>query len=309
MITLIGSKRQRGVALITVLLVFALVTILAQQIVIRNIANSRRTANLIDSNQAYYFALGGESFARQILRRDFVSDSVKVDHLKETWSTGLDPLQIEEGEMVVQIRDLQSLFNVNNLVDERGSISATAVNDFTLLLRHLDLDEKYALRLQDWLDSDNFLTANGGEDLEYAEQPYRIANRHMSDATEMRLLLGMTAEDYYALQPYIVALPTATKYNLNTIDATIAEAFAGAESMASFRSRQLTGGYNDVSQWLGGEGSKLSAMADRSAINSEYFEVRVEVNYSDRVNVLRTQLHRNNDTGDIIVVKRQQGLE
>ena len=66
-----SGSRQRGIALITVLLVFALAAIIASDVASRIYRDIRKTSNLINSKQAYHYALAGEQFARQILFRDY----------------------------------------------------------------------------------------------------------------------------------------------------------------------------------------------------------------------------------------------
>lgn len=305
-------QQQRGVALISVLLVFALATVIAQQILSRNYADLRKTANMIDSQQADYFALGGEALARQILYRDFSAGKpARVDALTDHWAGDFAPFEISEGKMDIQIIDLQSLFNLNNLVTATGVPNTAAFAEFQRLLKKLDLSEGYAAQLMDWLDNNDQLTAGGAEKSEYTGRGYITSNMPMFDRSELRLLLDMTFEDYIQLRDYVVALPVTTKYNLNTIDATMAAALAPSPqwSAESFQARQERGGYTDVNQWMAAEGQPLSAVKNRASVSSEYFEVRVTVHYLGRVSVLRTQLHRDESDGTITIIKRQQGIE
>ena len=304
-----AASRQRGVALITVLLVFALVALVAQQIMIRSIGDVHRTSAVQSAAQAHYYALGGEALARQVLFRDYKADKT-VDRLTESWATGLDAFDIGDGVMTVEVVDLQGRFNVNNLVDADAAIALKARSDFLLLLHELGLKEDYAFLLQDWLDSDNLLTPQGGEDLEYAGLGYRVANRPMVDISELHLLLGMTPEDYAVLAPHVAALPAGTKFNLNTIDATIVAALSGTTgAVTSLASRQQSGGYASVGEWLGAEGRNFSSIADRFAVNTEYFQVTAIVTIDGREKRLRTQLHRDSNDGTITVLQRQQGIE
>ena len=81
-------SRQRGIALISVLLVFALATVIASEIIARNALDIRKTANYLNSQQAYYYALSGEAYARQLLYRDFseANGSAPSDALTDDWA-------------------------------------------------------------------------------------------------------------------------------------------------------------------------------------------------------------------------------
>ena len=63
-------KRQRGVALITVLLVVAIVTVVCAGMIARQQLSIRGTANQVQARQAWHYALGGEALAQSILRRE-----------------------------------------------------------------------------------------------------------------------------------------------------------------------------------------------------------------------------------------------
>ena len=62
-------RGQRGVALVTALLVVSLATVAAVAMAMRQQIDVRRTANLLHGEQAYAYAVAAESWARVILRR------------------------------------------------------------------------------------------------------------------------------------------------------------------------------------------------------------------------------------------------
>ena len=63
-------SRQRGMALITVLLVVAVVTVVSAGIIARQQLSIRSSANQLHVRQAWHYALGGETLAKAILQRD-----------------------------------------------------------------------------------------------------------------------------------------------------------------------------------------------------------------------------------------------
>src|SRR5690606_39085646 len=89
--------------------------------------------------------------------------------------------------------------------------------------------EPYAERLRDWLDPDQEASgAYGAEDNQYllAQPPYRTANRIIADPSELRLLLGMREEHYRRLRPYVSALPSEARINVNTAGAMVLSTLA-----------------------------------------------------------------------------------
>jgi general secretion pathway protein K len=223
------SITQQGVALVTALLVVSLATVAAVAMAARFQVDLRRTANLLNGEQAYAYAVAAESWAYVLLRRD--SRESKHDSLDEDWATTLTPIPVEGGFVYGRIEDLQGRFNVNNILfagtkAAAGGVGAAAdsgnkqqLDYYKRLLEILGLEPSLAPALQDWLDSDIDATfPDGAEDDEYlrADPPYRAANRPLVDISELRLVKGYTPEVLAVLEPHITALPASTAININT---------------------------------------------------------------------------------------------
>ncbi|HHB92524.1 MAG TPA: general secretion pathway protein GspK [Thioploca sp.] len=210
-------NRQHGVALITVMLIVALATIMAVAMMTRQQLDIYRTANLINNDQAYLYALGGESWIKRILLRD----GKKVDNLQDTWATAIPALPIPGGYITAQTIDLQGRFNLNNLLQDDGKISSKDIIILERLLTILELPISLAQIIVDWIDINEEPLINGAEDNVYLMKnpAYRTANRFLFDPSELRLLVGI--EEYYKLLPYISTLPTRTSININTASAKI----------------------------------------------------------------------------------------
>lgn len=324
--------RQKGVALITVLLVFALAAIIASDVASRNFRDIRKTSNFINSKQAYHFALAGEQFARQILYRDFVAEKdLRVDTLRDSWADIAETFDIEEGVMTIEITDAQSKFNLNNLIDEAGQVRSSSLNTLRQLLSLLRVDESVAMRLVDWQDRNQIALKGGAEDEIYQQLGYLTANQPIVDRTELRLLHELSVSDYNTLKDHVVALPLSvgdkktsqTKYNLNTLDAKIIESIltsanGGSASSTSASSgdisriiaRQKAGGYDSLPKWsANGYIDSSSITGSRFSVSSEFFEILVKVKYDQRISVIRTQVYRDSSDGKITLLKRQQGIE
>lgn len=226
-------KAERGVALITALLVTAIVTVVAVGMASRQQLDIRRTGNIFDYDQAYHYALGVESWAQGVLATDLLQDTVendKRDFLTEPWATVLPPIEVEGGEVAGRIIDLQGRFNLNNLVpplppqQQNQNLSQPqppnpeAVAIFQRLLRNLGLNPDLIYPVIDWIDEDVVLTINGAEAVQYLKNTpaYRTADGPMSSPSELLMIEGFTPEAYALLAPYVTALPQPTPINVNT---------------------------------------------------------------------------------------------
>src|SRR5438128_2572645 len=107
-------KIQRGVALITALLVVALAAIAAAAMLSSANLAVHRSATLSDTERAWWYVDGAEIWVKEILLADYRKDP-STDYLGEPWAHQLDYLPIDEGAMRGGVVDLQGRFNLNNL--------------------------------------------------------------------------------------------------------------------------------------------------------------------------------------------------
>jgi general secretion pathway protein K len=311
-------KPQRGVALITVLLVVAIVTVVCASMIARQQLSIRATGNQLQARQAWHYALGGEALAQAILRQDRQQAEAgarqPVDHLLEPWALPQPAYDLDEGQGQVQVRieDLAGRFNLNSLVQQQQP-NAAALAQFRRLLRRLQIGQPYAERLVDWLDADQQPSGElGAEDTAYQllDPPYRTAGRRLEDLSELRLLLDMRDEDFQRLAPYVSVLPADVALNVNTASAMVLSSLAdsltpsAAEALVQARK---AGGFRDVAAFMAQPafgGVQLQGI--NLAVSSQYFQATSEVRLGDRRLALVSRLHRE-DNGDVRVLQRNLG--
>lgn len=76
------NTRQRGVALLMVLLILALMMVLASAMTDRSVRMYQQTATTLDNLQAKWYALGAETLTAALLQRDAL-DSPNQTHLAQ----------------------------------------------------------------------------------------------------------------------------------------------------------------------------------------------------------------------------------
>ncbi|QKE63712.1 type II secretion system minor pseudopilin GspK [Aquipseudomonas campi] len=301
-------SRQRGVALITVLLVVALVSVVCTGLVLRQQLAIRSTGNQLLVRQAQYYAEGGELLAKAILQRDLREGDPRqpLDHLGEPWANPKLSFPLDEGgELRLRIVDLSGRFNLNSLANG----SAIALERLRLLLQQLQIPVEYAERLQDWLDQDQEnLGGNGAEDAQYLllQPPYRTGPGLIREVSELRLLLGMKEAEYRRLLPFVCALPVEARLNVNTASAQVLaslNANASASALDGVVAMQQRGGYRDLAGFAQQLGMQDTAGLD---IGSQYFQVISEASLGERRQVLVSYLQRGND-GRVRVLARDLG--
>ena len=111
------ANRQRGVALLMVLLVVALVSVMAVTLSGRLQTTVLRTANFQQAEQAYWYWLSAEEIVSELLQRE-LSESEGVAHQQQMWfqqSQGGNIYPVDGGAIQGDIQDLHSCFNLNSL--------------------------------------------------------------------------------------------------------------------------------------------------------------------------------------------------
>lgn len=302
--------QERGVALITVMLILALATILAVSMSSRQQLDIHRSANVFNFEQAYQYVLGAESWAKQILKRDF--DDNKIDSLDDDWATVLPPLPIEGGQMSGQIEDLQARFNLNNLV-QNGKPNKLYVERFKRLLRNIELNEDMAAMIVDWVDSNEQTGFAGAEDNEYlnSSPAYRTANQYMVDVSELLLVKGVNFEAYEKLRPFVCVLKSETEININTASAEVLSSIVqditleDAKSLVEERNKEAHKKVEDFLQHPLLKQKKIKS--EGLSVSSQYFQLNSTAQI-ERISVEYTTILQRETDGKVMILKRSRGV-
>jgi general secretion pathway protein K len=219
-------RRQRGVALITAIVLVVLATIIAVAIGSRSAFSARRSAASFSVEQGLQFAAGAEALAAYVLHEDRNSQ----DTAGETWAQPYGPVEVAPGiTLEAVIQDEQGKFNINTLVNAQGEVDKDAEAVFVRLLQLLQLEPSWAPLLVDWLDSNVLPEDQGAEDSQYLGQtpPYRTANTPVTSVSEILQLPGFGRERYLKLAPFITALPpSASRINVCLASGYVLDALA-----------------------------------------------------------------------------------
>lgn len=213
-----SRAHQRGVAVLTAMLVVTVATILAVNLLWDASLDQRRTEAALAADQGLLYVQGAEAWAADILRQDLV-DSPDSDHLSEQWAVELAPLPVDGGTIGGTLEDLQGRFNLNNLIAGDGEVDVTMRTQFERLLLLLEIDPALAGVVVDWLDGNTEMHfPSGAEDPAYSgEEPtYRTANSIITTPSELLAMAGVDRDVYALLAPYVTALPQGTPLNVNT---------------------------------------------------------------------------------------------
>jgi len=305
--------RQRGVALLTILLVVAIATVIGVSMASEQSFAIHRARNLLEQAQVNQYAMGGEELARQILYEDFESQ-VQRDFFAESWYLDQEVYEFEEGELQLTISDLQSKINLNAMLE--GASSGIQIGRFARLLSFLSLDPSITDRLLDYMDSDQNRRPLGAEDYEYLglETPYRTSGQALQSVTELMLLLDMDKESFNALLPYVTVLPERTgMLNVNTADPVVLQTLGNNISTdvidSVLMAREGEDGIQSVEEFSTLMGTLPASQLNLQSlgVQSSFFQVDVVARIHDRVGYLSSIIYRDATDGSIEVIYREIG--
>lgn len=236
-------NKQRGVALIVVLLVVALVSISSVDMGARLQYQVKRSISIKDNNQAFWYAMAAEQFARKTITQLVLEKNETID-INQDWAQQNIQFPMPGGSIEASLEDLQSCFNLNALktkppagsnTNEIGDAFYRLLQTETLKIPSLN-QEILRDSLIDWIDEDSQLEGNyGAEDSDYESlvNPYLAANSPMASKSELRLVKGVEIPWLLDIMPIICVVPELTemKVNVNTFTPERAPVLAALTGM------------------------------------------------------------------------------
>ena len=212
------DSSQRGIALLTILVMVALATILAATIAKRQTNTAENTGYLMRQDQSLLYAKSAEAFFSELLIQDSDNGS-SIDHLQENWAKPMPAFPVEDGFISGRLLDESGKFNLNNLLKADGSVDDSARRWFEKLLQRVGLPAELSQAVIDWQDADDETTGAMGAESNYyqgLDPSYLASNTRFHQVEELKLVRGFEGKNYDLIALYVTALPEATKINMNT---------------------------------------------------------------------------------------------
>lgn len=305
--TAVVTRKDEGVALVTVLMIVAAMATVAVTLSSAVLASTNRAKSLDASAQIDWLVFAAEEYARLS-----VSDAILATEGKlVAGMPGLgQPLvfEAEGGLITVVVQDGSNCFNLNALRsastasrgDEQpaGTNTPSAAEDFRSLLTLAglqDIDgEALTASIIDWMDPDQAPGLSGAEDSYYSTPNlnYRTSGQPMSEMAEMLPVRYMSHDIYDALQPLVCTLPKEEQQplNINTIPesraALLSLAFSSALTVEAARDlifQRPAGGWTSLDEFMA-----LPAIAEIApelrrdgmlSVTASYVDVRSAIEY------------------------------
>ena len=263
-LTLSSPQRQRGIAVVTAILIAALVASLAFALTARERQWLNQMENRNDLSAAQATAFAAVDLARLTLRDDMRSS--QLDHLLEAWTVPVPPINVDEGKVSGRLIELQGRFNLFNL-QRVGQVDESAVVVLQRLLATRSLPTEWAGKIAQAVASQAAL-------IESSKNRNKLLP--LANLAELSSLTGIDAGKLTALDTLVVILPEASAVNVNFAPPEVLMAVTpglAAGEAEQLVSRRASAYFRSVAEFTAALPERLRTTAVSSAytVESQYF--------------------------------------
>lgn len=272
-----NKARQQGVALITVLLVMALLTLMIAAMLRSHQGLIGSIRQQIEASRLLQLAYAGERYALGELKQQ--SDTLlQVTHGGQPWARSR-ALALHEGRVRLRLEDLSGRFNLAALT-ARKTLDPVLLERWQRLCRSLQVEPPV-------LDA--------------------LAGQPLLDPTQLRALPGVSAASMARLQPWVVALPPKAALNINTAPALMLGVLEGVEPSLAQRlvEERPQDGHPSVQRFLAlPQLNSLGIDSHGLTTTSRWFRLEVQAALGSKRMYLYSDVEIDLNTDQVRVVRR-----
>ena len=271
------NGRQRGIALISVLLVMSLALLITGGLLRSHHLSLQSSGQQLLQIQLRQLASGGETWSLLLLR-DALQDAEKPIERFQGWTAMAPGFDVEDAQIRIDIDDLAGRFNLNALL-RQGQVDQVTLNRWARLLELLELP------------------------------PLQLSQvGPLGELSQLRLLPGIDARLLQRLEPWVALLPTDTALNINTapalllralgeVDAATADALARQAATTPWASVQAF----TQDPLLSGQGLSNHGLGTQS----RWYRIKVQVTRDGRELHLATDVGHDPKARQLTVLQRR----
>ncbi|EGA70853.1 general secretion pathway protein K [Vibrio sinaloensis DSM 21326] len=325
------AKSQRGVALIVVLLLLAVMVSIAASMADRLFGQFKRATNQINYQQAYWYSIGVEALAKVGIEQSY-KDADTIN-LSQPWALEEQTYPLDYGTLTGRLIDKQACFNLNALVEAQQASGSDRVpylvESFQHLMEALEIEnyqaETIAQSTWEYVDRNNSVNSVSGVEDNYYESmspAYLSPNGLLADSSELRAIHQVSGEAMTKLAPYVCAIPTTDfRLNVNTVSPDHAELISALfqPNISVDQAKQVLedrpfDGWATVDDFLN-EGAfanikqeTLKPIKGYLTVDSKYFEMDAEIIVGESRVRIRSLLFSNNRENATVISRRFGGI-
>lgn len=291
----------RASALISALLIVAIVATMASLIMLHMQLNIARSQAVFDRDKALLLASRADVWAQRHLRQS-LTEYLKT-HQAEKANMVSPTFVIGNAKIQARLSDAEARLNINTFAGQAPLLR------FSRFLKQVAKD--ITPRQQQTVSNALFQWLSHGPqafDELYLQQqpPFSAAHMPFMTVANFRYVHGMTDKLFKQLKPYITALPVTSTLNINTASAPVLASLSHhitrdlADAIIDYRHQHQ--GFINLKQFTDYPGLNLGkqVIANLSLV-SDYFYLTISINYHQQHWIIRHLLKRQYNNHGIIV--------
>jgi general secretion pathway protein K len=261
------TRSEEGVVLIIVLIIIAILTTLAVDLIYFTHIDTEISANTRDEIKSRYIAKSGVYVIAGTMKNKPLEEITifastrggESGDSKGYWTIQIPFLPFQDGSLSMKVIDERSKINLNALVSQTtNNVDRQVLAELNELFRMLGVDENksslFISSLTNWLDRPISGKRNdqdtGGANADYyagLENPYQIKDGPLDSVEEIRLINGMDEGFFNLIKDYVTVYPADKKINFSTAPKIVIKAAVKASAVsAGTGQRQESGSPEDV---------------------------------------------------------------
>lgn len=326
-----AEVREKGVALLAVLMILVVVTYTLTQMQGSSRQDLERMEGRFLQQQGWAYMLGAETLARQVL-----TDS-RIREQPRWWNTLRgEPVAypVDEGMLSLTVEDLRTCYNLNHLAGlntQEASFDLPVLLPWRLYINQLEQEEnwlpdltleEFLDRTRDWTDGDNEALDFGAETGQYLlKDPPRVAaNQPLADLSEVNWLQPGNRERFRQLPASLCLLPdTRLRLNINTLPEArlpllwaLMEGQVPLAALEDWWPQRPEVGYTSLEEfwsdlgetWLPEDSAWRQRVGQNLMFVSDYYRITIEMNLNDKQLVFESDLYLSPDAQTRVYARR-----
>ncbi len=199
-------ERQRGSALVIVLLLVVMITTLVVEFAYDIYADTSAASNWTNAQRATLIAKSGLAFSAEYLRSE-----VKGSHATSTRAITL-PVPIDFGsnsQLILSVEDEESKLNINRIEEEKY------LNMLKRLLEYLNIDPDVGYAILDWIDK--------GSEPNLSNSEEHAKDAPLWSVDELKDIEGIDLAIFNKLSPFITVHETGNDIGRGSVNINTAQ--------------------------------------------------------------------------------------
>ncbi|MGO9138728.1 MAG: general secretion pathway protein GspK [Syntrophales bacterium] len=265
------NNSEKGMAIVLVLMIMALMTAMVIEFASASYTANASLYNWKEAQNLSLVAKSGINLAIKVASDNYERYPYTYPGTVETPVEKM--FDNFDGKVFIKVEDENGKFNINSIILPNNALNTMAYESFKRMLKYLDLDEKIADKIVDWINR-NRKTDLGNLDV-------GAKNAYVNSVDELWMIIDSSSCE--KLLPFVTVYGiggvTASIVNINTASVPVLMAFDDAmtgelaERIVNYRAIEPFQETSDIVKVAGFEGPLGQSLMGRIAVKASNFRI------------------------------------